>query len=370
MNFNPAEAAAKGEPFPAGDPYGAAGAGPEKLRIRTLEIDPPLLLAPMAGVTHTALRRLVAGYGGCGAFYTEMLSARALPNETPERSFYLFRSAVENPLIYQIVAGDEERIPPAAAVVERLGADAVDLNMGCAAPAILRQGAGAALMRAPDRARRMVERLRRTTGLPLFVKLRIGWKPDPKELVGFCRGLEEAGADALVVHARLCADRFKRPVRRWFVREVRENVGIPVIANGDVTNVRAAREYFVETGCNAVMVGRAAVSRPWIFRDIRAALWEGREPASPPAPVGVYDRYVELLRDCLPEERRLGRLKEFTAYFARNFAFGHELWRAVQASRDLEQCRRRASRFFKDLEKEPLFGYRAELPLEIGRHGG
>jgi tRNA-dihydrouridine synthase B len=341
----------------------------EALQVATLTISPPLLLAPMAGVTHTALRQLVAAFGGCGAFYTEMLSAKALPNESPRGSLFLMRSPVERPLVYQMVTADHQELLAAVDTVERCGADAIDLNMGCAAPAVLRMGAGAALMRDGSRAAPLVAALRRATSLPLLVKIRLGWHQDPIRLVDFCRRLEDAGADALVVHARLCGERFKRPAHWAIIAAVKNALAIPVIGNGDVVDGSSARAMFAQTGCDGIMIGRAAIAQPWLFRNLVQELWQGRSPDPPPVARAVFENYLALLAKHFPPERQLGRLKEFTGYFARNFHYGHTLWKLVQGAPSLELAQQRALAFLDALEAEPLNGYRRRLSAELGRHG-
>jgi tRNA-dihydrouridine synthase B len=354
---------------PEGVGSGSACCGIPALQVAALAISPPLLLAPMAGVTHTALRQLVASFGGCGAFYTEMLSAKALPNESPHKSLFLMRSPVERPLVHQMVTADRQEIPAAVATMERCGADAIDLNMGCAAPAVLRLGAGAALMRVGSGAAPLVAALRRATALPLLVKIRLGWEQDPGQLVDFCRLLEDAGADALVVHARLCGERFKRPAHWALITAVKSALAIPVIGNGDVVDGSSAREMFAETGCDGIMIGRAAVAQPWIFRNLVQELWQGQHPDPPPVARAVFEQYLALLASHFPPERRLGRLKEFTSYFARNFHHGHTLWRLVQGAPCWELAQQRAVAFLEALESEPLRGYRGRLSPELGRHG-
>jgi tRNA-dihydrouridine synthase B len=360
--------------FPVSLPLRTQGAAPDRpgipaLRVGALAISPPLLLAPMAGLTHTVLRQLVASFGGCGCFYTEMLSARAVPHESPDNSLFLMHSPAESPLVHQIVTAQTAEIIPAVQAVERCGAAAIDLNMGCAAPAVLRLGAGAALMRDVLKAERLVLALRRSTRLPVLVKIRLGWEMNQQRLLDFCRLLEGAGADALVVHARLCGERFRRPARWALIAEVKRAVSIPVIGNGDVVDGCSARRMVAESGCDGVMIGRAGVARPWLFRDVAQAIWKDQAPEPPPVARLVLDRFIALLEEHFPEERRLGRLKAFTAYFARNFCYGHALWKLVHGAPTLQVAHERAVAFLQSLDGEPNQGCHRRLPPELGRHG-
>ena len=319
---------------------------PDSLLIKELEIIPPLVMAPMAGITHNPFRLLVEEMGGCGLFYTEMLSAAAVANESPEKSFYLQNHLKRTPLIYQLLVYDEAQVLPALEKLERCNCQGIDLNLGCTAPMIVKKGGGIALMQDFDRCKKVLQALRSHSQLPLTVKLRLGDKADWDYMEDLCKMFETEGVDAVIIHARLKGDRFKRPARWEFIRRVKETLSIPVIGNGDVVDAQSAGMMFRETGCDGVMIGRAAVKKPWIFREIACKLWPGKfSPIEKISFLEVYERYVELISTYLPEERQLGRLKEFTAYFAQNFQFGHTLWRLVQNANSVAEALNRARSF-------------------------
>src|SRR5574340_557163 len=155
---------------------------PKTLQIRNLSIDPPLLLAPMAGLTHSALRRIIISFGGIGLLSTEMLSARILPTESPRVSPYLIRTSMERPLSYQLLTSSDKEIGRAIDKLHSFKADAVDLNMGCPSPSVRKFGAGGTLMDHPDIARRIVAEARKRTPRPLSAKIRLGSDPDSGKL--------------------------------------------------------------------------------------------------------------------------------------------------------------------------------------------
>jgi tRNA-dihydrouridine synthase B len=317
------------------------------LNLRTLRVEPPLILAPMTGLTHTAFRHLAADFGGCGLFYTEMLSARSLAVEAADSSPWLAQGPGDRPIIYQLLISHPEEFAPALETVQACGADGIDLNMGCTASLIIKRGGGIALMKDPARAKAIVAAARRRTNLPLLAKIRLGWALDWKILSGFCLMLQESGVDAVVVHPRLKQDRLKRPARWEYIARAKELLRIPVIGNGDVDSPAAASRMFRQTGCDAVMMGRAAVTRPWLFRDIAAALW-GDPPIPPePQPPEVFHRFLVLLERTVPPAYRLSLLSRFTVHFARNYSFGHTLWRVVHASRTVAEAAARADLFFR-----------------------
>ena len=323
------------------------------LRFGALEISPPLVLAPMAGLTHSALRGLIADFGGCGLFMTEMLSAAALPRESAE-SPYLIRTEKERPLSHQLLTGDAALVPAAVERLHALGADAIDLNLGCPAPNVRKMGGGACLLSRPEAARDIVTAARRGTNLPLSAKIRLpGSGPDAASearLRELCRMLEGEGVDLVTVHARFVGESFARRPRWDWAAKVKTWVRVPVVVNGGVDSATSARECLARSGADGLMIGRQAAAAPWIFADIARDLYGFAPPASPDdaprSPPETWRRFADALEARFPPERRLGRLKEFTHHFAKNFFFGHHLASRVQGAADFAEARDRASEFF------------------------
>jgi len=300
----------------------------------------------MAGLTHSALRQTIIGFGGVGLLSTEMLGAKRLPTESARVSPYLIRTASEKPLSHQLLVASVEEVAPALEVLHALKADAVDLNMGCPAPAVGRIGAGFGLMEQPEDARRIVEEARKRTSLPLTAKIRIGIALDDRKLKAFCTMLQDAGIDMLSVHARLKDESFARRPRWECIARIREWLSIPVVANGGIFSVKDAEHCLRVSGADGLMLGRGAATRPWLFAEIARDLFGCTitEPAvSLPA---VYGNFIDLLNGLFRPEYRLGRLKEFTHYFAQNYKFGHHLATRVQTSNSVDEARERAGLFF------------------------
>ena len=316
----------------------------------TRRIFPPLVLAPMAGLTHVALRRLLAELGGVGLYYSEMLSARALRHETPAGSSRLSRSGEDRPLCVQIFASEPGQIGPAVERGAAWSPEAWDLNFGCPAPGIVKQGAGAALMQRPDLARRMSAEMRRCVKGPLLFKIRVF--EERRRFFELTDILAGEGADALVVHARNPGQKLGRPARWEYIAEASSRLSIPVIGNGDVrcgADVIRMREV---TGCSGVMIGRAAVERPWIFREAAGLLGAPLPSLRYRRKSEVFLRLAELLDEELEHPRDLYRLKEFAGYFSRNFKFGHQLWKAVNNAGSLEEAAGKAEEFCGRHEEE------------------
>ncbi|GAB4256482.1 tRNA dihydrouridine synthase [Deferrisoma sp.] len=323
--------------------------GARPFRARGLTVDPPLFLAPMAGLTHSALRRLLVELGGVGLLSTEMLAARALPQERPDHPF-LLRTPEETPLSWQILVGRPEDVAPAVEALERLGADAVDLNLGCPAPQARKRGGGAFLAADLPRARAVVREARRRWAGPLSAKFRLGEGPDEAPVRDLVALLGDEGVDWVTVHARFRGEPYGRPARWEWIARVKAWSSVPVVGNGGVATADDVGRMLRETGCDGVMVGRAAARTPWLFREAARRVFGRDLPAHRPDPAGVYLRFAALLAESFEERRALGRLKEFTHHFAENYAFGHGLASAVQASRSLAQAVARAEAFLEEHE--------------------
>jgi tRNA-dihydrouridine synthase B len=318
-----------------------------QIQIRNLQISPPLLLAPMAGLTHSALRQIIIGFGGAGLLSTEMLAAKRVPTENPAVSPFLIRTALEKPLSYQLLISEIREMAPAIEALHKFKADAIDLNMGCPAGTVGRFGAGCMLMERPEEVRRLVAEARRLTALPLTAKIRLGVTLDEEKLKSFCLMLEAEGIDMLSIHARLKNESFARRPRWDWIAKAKEWLSIPVIANGGIFSVEEAEKCLRVSGADGLMLGRGAAIRPWLFAEIARDLYGcgiAEQAVSLPA---VYGNFIDLLNGLFRPEKRLGRLKEFTHYFAKNYKFGHQLASRVQGSSSVDEARERAGLFFE-----------------------
>lgn len=323
------------------------------LKIKNHMLATPLLLAPMAGLTHSALRTLLLSCGGVGLLSTEMLSARRLPVENSKISPYLIRTEQETPLSYQLLVTDAKEIGPALDSLHRFSADFVDLNFGCPAPRVRKAGGGIALMSDPARVRKIVRTARRETDLPLTAKIRLGERLDAASLRAFCLMLQDEGLDMLTVHARLRGESFCRKPRWEWVGKVRQWLDIPVVANGGIFSVEDAKRCLELSGADGLMIGRAAVQSPWLFAGIARKIYDLDVSMPQIVLPGLYARFALGLTRFRPE-RRLGRLKEFTHYFALNYPFGHHLAMGVQKSASPGQAWQQASDFFTTTDPEGL----------------
>jgi tRNA-dihydrouridine synthase B len=237
-------------------------------RIGEVLIDPPLALAPMAEVTDTHYRSLIKELGGTGLVVSEFISAEGLTRKNSRSRAMLAYSETERPVAIQIYGGDPDRMDDAAAIVEAEGIDIVDINMGCPVKKVVNSGAGSALLKDFDKAARVVEKIRKRVRIPVTVKVRKGWESD--DVIPLLKRFEEIGVAAVAVHGRTRNEAYTGASDWAYIAEVRKALKIPVFGNGDVKTPADALRMFEETGCHGVMIGRAALHNPFIFRDIHA----------------------------------------------------------------------------------------------------
>jgi tRNA-dihydrouridine synthase B len=314
---------------------------------------PPLFLAPMAGITHSAFRRLVADYGGYGALYTEMLSGSALMAEDLLHSPYTKKRESEGAVIYQLLLSGEENIEAIVNRLATLAPAAIDLNLGCPAPDLRKMSAGAMLFEDLPRLKSVLGRLRACWQGPLFVKCRLGKERDgwQEAFAARLRAFESAGVDAIAVHPRFFHEKLKRTARHGLFARIASQTVLPLIANGDIGSLGAIERHAdAFAGSRGIMIGRMAVVKPWIFRE-----WAGESVAVDYAE--VWERLYRYVCEDFAAEKALGRLKEFTAYYSRNFFFGHSLFVAVQNAKTVEQAHEKAMEFLSkgpQLVAEPM----------------
>lgn len=252
------------------------------MKIGGVELNTRLALGPMAGVTDLAFRAVCRELSGC---YTvsEMVSAKALCYGDKKTPALLRLGEGEHPAAVQIFGCDEPFMEKGAALaLERSGADILDINMGCPVPKVANSGDGSALMRDPDKAARVARAVvRGAGGRPVTVKFRLGWDKGSINCVEFARRMEDAGVSAVAVHGRTKTQMYSGAANWDYIRQVKQAVSIPVIANGDVFSARDAVRILNVTGADMAMVGRGAFGNPWLLEQCAAAL-EGREIPPPP----------------------------------------------------------------------------------------
>ena len=267
------------------------------MTLGSFTFDAPVFLAPMAGVTDTAYR-VIAHDMGCPLCYAEMVSSQGIHYRNEHTLAMLQSEPEERPLALQIFANSAEMAAEAAKFVENLGtADILDFNMGCPAPKVVKNAEGSALMRDPKRAYEILCAIRKAVNMPFTVKMRKGWDDEHVNVIEIAKMAEDAGVDAIAVHGRTRAQFYSGKADWEIIRQVKEAVHIPVIANGDVRTCDDLERILDVTGADGVMIGRAAQGNPWIFRQMTHFLRTGEKLPGPTKAerADVIMRHLELL---------------------------------------------------------------------------
>jgi nifR3 family TIM-barrel protein len=264
------------------------------MKIGSVETDNFTVLAPLAGITNLPLR-LIAKRAGCGLVCSEMISSNGLVYGSDKTMQLLDSVPEEKPLSVQIFGSDPPIMADAARIVQDSGADIVDINFGCSVRKILKSHSGSALMKNPSLARRILYSVRQAVSIPLTIKIRTGWDASGNQALDIARIAEACGVDAIAVHPRTATQGFRGKADWSLIARIKESLTIPVIGNGDVTEPADAMRMQEETGCDGVMVGRAAIGNPMIFSQI-LAVKQGR-PAAIPTDEQRIGMMIDYLRD-------------------------------------------------------------------------
>jgi tRNA-dihydrouridine synthase B len=343
------------------------------LKIGTIDLSPPFALAPMAGMTDTAFRRLVKRRGGCGLVVSEMVSSEGLVRGIDRTLEYAEYTEEERPVAIQIFGGDPAKMAAAAQIVEGMGADVVDINMGCPVPKIAKHNAGCSLMREPEHAATVVEAMARAVKIPVTVKMRAGWDAQEMNAPELARRMEDAGAAAVCVHGRTAAQSYSGQSDWDFIARVAESVGIPVFGSGDCIEPEHLVERLGGGAVAGVLVGRGALRNPWIFEQARD-LAAGR----PPRVITMEERarflldYIDLLvnervgeasgfrhvapgqPDGAPPPARgrerwvINKLRALNSWYTKGLDNGSHLRVAVNAADNIPQLREIIQAFFAE----------------------
>lgn len=238
-------------------------------KIGNIELENNVVLAPMAGVCNSAFRKIIKEMG-CSLVYAEMVSDKGLIYDSKKTKEMLYFEECERPIAQQIFGSDKDTFVEAAKMVyDIMKPDIIDINMGCPVPKVaIKSQAGAALLKSPEKIREIVSEVVKAVPVPVTVKIRSGWDSNSINAVEVAKICEEAGASAITVHGRTRSQGYSGKVDLDIIKQVKENVSIPVIGNGDITSVESAKEMLHYTGCDAIMIGRGVLGNPWLIKEI------------------------------------------------------------------------------------------------------
>ncbi len=326
------------------------------LELGQVRIDPPLVLAPMAGITDHVYRLMLRRIGGVGLVTMEFISSEAITRGNARQLSKMVFSDEERPLSIQIYGSDPERMAAAADIVEELSPDACDINMGCPANKVLKGCAGAALMGDLPLAREIVRAVRKRLSIPLTVKFRLGLDDRRMNFLDLGRMCEDEGVAAVAMHARTARQMYTGRADRLRIAELKRRLAIPVIGNGDVSGPEDALALFAETGCDAVMIGRATMRNPWIFRQVADRL-AGR----PQREASLAERrdlmlaHFSAIEETAAEPRgALHKLRTMTGWYTSGLPRGRALRVRISELQTPADFREAVSEFFAGLEAGPV----------------
>ena len=299
------------------------------MKIGNLTLKNNVFLAPMAGITNLPFRTLAREFG-CGLAFTEMISANGLVRKTNKSCHYLLSSPDDKPLGVQIFGSDPTILFEAAQVATDFGADLLDINMGCPVRKVVKTGAGAALLKEPDRVRQILQAMRKATSLPMTIKIRAGWHSGEKRALEISIIAQDCGVDAVMLHPRTAAQGYSGAADWSIIEEVKKKLHIPVIGSGDIRGPEDAYRMISTTSCDGIMIGRAALGNPWIFRDTVRHL-EGRKSAQTPSRAErerVIRCHMEMEINCLGESFGLRHFRKHLLWYTKGMR-GGSLFRDV-----------------------------------------
>lgn len=294
------------------------------MNIAAVKITGPLILAPLAGYSDLAFRRLCREYGA-GLCYSEMVSAHGLVYEHGNTIKLLATVSEERPVAIQLFGAEPDIMAEAAAIVSSLPIDLIDINMGCPVRKVVKKGAGAALMKVPALARRIISGVVRRALVPVTVKIRAGWDAHHVVAEDFSRMAEDAGAQAVAVHARTWSQGFSGAPDWDIIRRVKAAINIPVFGNGSVLSFQDAMRMMAETSCDGVMIGRAALGNPWVFQP------EGT-PEGLQMRIVALQRHLDLIRLHGQPDKALGMVKNHASKYFKGLPGSAALRSAVFAT--------------------------------------
>ena len=346
------------------------------MKIGSVELPSPFAVAPMAGMTDTAFRRLVKRHGGCGLVVTEMVSSEGLVRGIDRTLEYAEYTEEERPVSIQIFGGDPEKMAAAAQIVEGMGADIVDVNMGCPVPKIAKHNAGCSLMREPAHAAAVIRSMARAVRIPVTVKMRAGWNDAERNAPALARMVEDAGAAAIAVHGRTAAQSYSGSADWSLVAEIAKNLSIPVLGSGDCVEPHQIVDRLNE-GVDGVLVGRGVLRNPWILAQA-ADIAAGRpaREVTPEARGRFLLEYIDLLvteRVREPEGFRhradrtesraaddrhdrwvINKIRALASWYSKGLDNGSRLRTSINSTETLDNLRGLIAEFFSETNPELL----------------
>ena len=322
------------------------------MKIGNIEINSrSAALAPMAGVADRAFREICVSYGA-SYVVSEMVSSKGLTMCDRKSKKLLLLSEEERPAAAQIFGNDPEIMAQSAKACLEYNPDVIDINMGCPAPKIAGNGGGSALLRNPELAEEIMKSVKNAVDIPVTVKIRLGWDKDSINCIDMAQRAERAGMSAVTLHGRTRQQMYAPPVDLSMIAEVKRNIGIPLIGNGDITDGISAARMLEETGCDYLMVGRGALGRPWVFSQINAYIQQGIILPEPPVSerMRVMIKHIRLICDYKGERIGIREARKHAAWYIKGIRGAAAYRQQVGALESIEQLEEMAFKIVRDAE--------------------
>lgn len=326
-------------------------------KIGNVEIKNKVVLAPMAGICNSSFRR-IAKEMGCGLVYAEMVSDKAVFYSNKKTLDMLYMTDFERPIAQQIFGSDKESFVIAAKYIcNVMKPDIIDINMGCPVPKVaLKSQAGSALLKNPQKIKEIVSAVVKSVPVPVTVKIRSGWDLNSINAVEVAKICEEAGASAICVHARTRSQGYSGKADWSIIKQVKESVNIPVIGNGDITDIYSAKKMLDETGCDAIMIGRGVLGNPWLIRDILTYLDTG-EKLNPPTPVEKIEmclKHLSYLREIKDEKVAVLEIRNHIAWYLKGLEGANEIKNKIFITKNINDIIDVLEEYKKKMEEKNL----------------
>lgn len=326
-------------------------------KIRNIDIDPPLILSPMAGVTDYTFRRLIKRRGGVGLVVSEFISVEGLTRHNPKSKRQMRFDKEERPFAVQIFGGQAPRMAMGAEMAQEIGADILDVNCGCPAPKVVKNGGGSGLLRDLPRLEEILREIKRTITIPLTLKLRTGYSDSTINVVEVAKMAEQCGVEHIQVHGRTREQGYKGLANWELIKQVKQAVCVPVSGNGDITSLEYGIKRWQETGTDGILIGRGAMQNPWIFRQFADVL-AGREPYQPDLQEkkDVLLEFFSMCREEMPEIVSLGKMKQLAGQFTKGLVGGAQFRQTLYHSHSADEILDNITTYFETLERRQTFG--------------
>jgi nifR3 family TIM-barrel protein len=326
-------------------------------RIRDIEINPPLILSPMAGVTDYVFRRLIKRRGGVGLVVSEFISVEGLTRNNPKSRRQMRFDEEERPFAIQIFGGQPARMAMAAEMAEEVGADILDINCGCPAPKVVKNGGGSGLLRDLPRLEEILKEVKRSISIPLTLKMRIGYSDSTINAVEVAKMAEQCGVEHIQVHGRTREQGYKGMANWDIIKRVKEAVSVPVSGNGDITSIDYGLKCWKESGVDGILIGRGAMQNPWIFRQFADVL-NGRKPYIPTLEEKrkVLLEFFEMCLEEMPELAALGKMKQLAGQFTKGLPGGAQFRQTLYHSHSADEILANITKYFSTLSEGGAYG--------------